>query len=81
MWQLVHGRASKHQMWAHGCRLGVNGGKGVLQVSTASERWELMRARQIGEESFVFEPIQASLDRWGLPTGDVETILEHVKTS
>eukprot|EP00959_Pyramimonas_sp_CCMP1952_P373670 7825538-Pyramimonas_sp.AAC.1 len=68
-------------MWTRDCRLGVNGGKGTLQVTSASEFWELIRARLLGEESFVFEPIQTNLDRWGLPAGEVETILEHVKTS
>eukprot|EP00959_Pyramimonas_sp_CCMP1952_P371988 7789309-Pyramimonas_sp.AAC.1 len=73
MWQLAHDPVSKHQMWTHDCRLGVNGGTGILQATNASECWELICARQIAAHGrsvrsrLYSSPIQANLDRWGQP--------------
>ncbi|CAK0867606.1 unnamed protein product [Prorocentrum cordatum] len=47
--------------WTGGCKLGVNGHKGILQVITDDDVYELAQAVQQGEGTFKLEPIYPSL--------------------
>ena len=66
--------------WNPTCRLGVNGYKGILQVSNDEDIWELVYAKpsgmQDGQETYSFEPKQSELSLWNITPDQIEGIIK-----
>ena len=75
----IKGFLSRSPRWNPSCRLGVNGHKGVLQVSNDDGIWELVVAKptglQDGQEVFSFELKQSELSQWRISADPIQTII------
>ncbi|CAK0846302.1 unnamed protein product [Prorocentrum cordatum] len=75
LWPLIYGKISIQPSWSSAHRLGVNGHKGVLQV-TADDVWELVKAVPMGTDTFHFQAEQANLTRRGISSSETTNIFK-----
>eukprot|EP00959_Pyramimonas_sp_CCMP1952_P360041 7538750-Pyramimonas_sp.AAC.1 len=68
----------KSPLWDASCKLGVNGHKGVLQVMSDSDVYELVSAKQGSGGQFTVELGQASLTTWGITPDQIQEVLDDL---
>ena len=78
LWELTLTEAKKNSKWVAGCRVGINGPKGVFFITTEDDVWDLYTLQEGPGETFTVMPNESNSQELGIGVGKMGEIIAAV---